>query len=110
MIMDFKELGANLGLEEDEFIELVELFASSAADDINRLQTAYENNDAEQAAEAAHSLKGSAGNLGFAEFSEGAKIVEDNSRKNNLDGVDEILVDLKEKLTQITSQLENSDN
>lgn len=105
--MDFKELGSNLGLDEDEFIELVELFATSAASDLDKLEEAYNNNDTDQAAEAAHSLKGSAGNLGFVELSQLSKEVEDNARKNNLNSPEETLSKLKEMLLEITKQLEN---
>ncbi len=108
--MDFKELGADLGLEEDEFLELVELFLSSAASDIDKLKKAYEDKDVNQAADAAHSLKGSSGNLGFTEFSKTAKEVEDGARKNNIDKLDTTLIELKEKLTHISDCLKNNPN
>ncbi len=108
--MDFKELGANLGLEEEEFLELVELFLSSAASDIDQLQKAYEDKNANQAADSAHSLKGSSGNLGFTSFSEIAKEVEDGARKNNIDKLDTNVIELKKQLTHISDCLNNNPN
>lgn len=104
--MDFKTLGENLGLEEDEFMELVELFATSAAEDIEKLQAAYNQANAAEVAEAAHSLKGSAGNLGFTEFSVLAKKAEDNARNNNLENPTETVSGLKENLSVISRALE----
>ena len=108
--MNFKELGADLGLEEDEFLELVELFISSAASDIGKLKKASEDKNVNQAADAAHSLKGSSGNLGFAEFSKIAQDIEDGARKNNIDRLDTSLIELKEQLTHISDSLKNNPN
>ena len=105
--MDFKTLGENLGLELEEFVELVELFASSAASDIDRLSKAYENSDTKQVSEAAHSLKGSSGNLGFGSFSEIAKKVEEKAKNGNIEGSTETISLLNEKLQEITEQLKN---
>ncbi len=108
--MDLKELGDNLGLEVDEFTELVELFLTSAASDIDRLQKAYTDNNSNLAAEAAHSLKGSAGNLGFSEFSDIAKNIENNARKNILERADETLTALNEHLSIVSDSLQNTTN
>ena len=99
--MDFNVLAANLGLEREEFIELVELFVETAESDIQKIKTSYEQNDPEQLAEAAHSLKGSAGNLGFADLSEKAKLIEDNSRNETLEGIEEITLKIEEMLGQV---------
>ena len=39
--MDFKALGSNLGLDEDEFMELLELFVRTADDDIKKILLFY---------------------------------------------------------------------
>lgn len=103
--MDFKKLGADLGLDEEEFYELVELFVSTAFSDIEQLQTAYHNQDTALASEAAHSLRGAAGNLGFMEFSEVVRQAEENARNNRLDGLNEVIEDLTEKLKELSGKL-----
>ncbi len=105
--MDFKELGANLGLEEDEFIELVELFVETAAIDIKKMQSAFEKKNVQEVVEAAHSLKGSSGNLGFVDFSSIAKIVEENARQNSIDAVDKHTLALERSLEVISNALES---
>jgi histidine phosphotransfer protein HptB len=74
--MNFKELGENLGLDEDEYRELVELFVESGLADYQRLQAAITANDADQIARSAHTIKGAAGNLGLMDVHEVAKKVE----------------------------------
>ncbi len=103
--MDFNALASNLGLERDEYIELVELFIETAESDIQRIRTAHAEKDSDQLAEAAHSLKGSAGNLGFLSLSDKAKIAEDNSQDDNLEGLEELTSDLEEMLEEIKQNI-----
>ena len=74
--MNFKELGENLGLEEDEYRELIELFVESGSADYHKLQDAVSANDTDQMMRSAHTIKGAAGNLGLMEVHEIAKKVE----------------------------------
>ena len=106
--MDFKVLGANLGLEEFEFIELVELFVSTAKQDLQKLTAAYQSRDFEAVAESAHSLKGSSGNLGFMELSALSKNAEDKGRKNDLSGFAEIIDSMSQQIGKIKECLEQS--
>ncbi len=103
--MDFKELGANLGLEKDEFIELVELFITTASGDLNKLEAACEDEDANKASEAAHSLKGSAGNLGFTAISDVAAIAEKSAHENRFGDTGQLINTIKENLDFINSNL-----
>lgn len=74
--MNFKELGENLGLEEDEYRELIELFVESGSADYQKLQAAVSANDIDQIVRSAHTIKGAAGNLGLMDVHEVAKKVE----------------------------------
>ncbi len=84
--MNIKELAEDLGLEEDEYMELIELFIDRGMSDLNELEAAVGAGDPEKAASAAHSIKGAAGNLGLMEFFGTAKKVEDEARSGNLEG------------------------
>ena len=97
--MDLKSIGAELGLEEDEFVEIVEIFIETAAQDITKLREAITAQDFEALTEAAHSLKGSAGNLGFNEIYSLSKKIEENARVFRIDGLSETLVAI-EAITQ----------
>ena len=103
--MNFEELGSNLGLEKDEFIELVELFVTTTSEDINKLQVAFENKDDNSAAIVAHSIKGSSGNLGFIELSDIAKKAEELTCNNKLDEAAATIEILKTKLNEISEYL-----
>jgi len=59
--MNFKELSKNLGLEEEEYIELFELFVETGMEDLNKLWIAIDmSSGRKKAARIAHSLKGAA--------------------------------------------------
>jgi HPt (histidine-containing phosphotransfer) domain-containing protein len=97
----FKELAENLGLEEEEFLELVELFIETSASDIDRLESAIDEENAQEVAETAHSIKGASGNLGFREAQEAAKEIEEKARNERLEGITESVQVLKKKLDLI---------
>lgn len=85
--MDFKELGESLGLEEDEYRELVELFVDSGSAEFSKLKDAVSTNDLEQIRRSAHTIKGAAGNLGLMDVHEEAKKIEasaDNGKTDDL--------------------------
>ncbi len=83
--MDIKAAAAGLGLDEDEFSEIVELFIDTAKSDIDKLKEGFETGDTEMAANAAHSLKGASGTLGFMDISNIAKSAEEDAKNNELD-------------------------
>ena len=92
--MNLKELAGNLGLEEGEYKELIELFIDTGAADFQKIQSALADNDADQVMRSAHTIKGAAGNLGLLEVSATAKIIEeqaDSHRLDNLNGTVETL-------------------
>ena len=99
--MDLKAFGERLGLEEDEFLEIVEIFIDTADEDIQKLEAGNITKNCEAVSEAAHSLKGSAGNLGFEELSEISAQVEAGARNNNIEGLSERLPVFVEKLNEI---------
>lgn len=99
--MNFKELAKNLGLEEEEYLELIELFIETGMSDLDKLQSAIEEGNPEKAANAAHSIKGAASNLGLMEVYEVAKKIEKQTRNDRLEGIAESAQALKEKLNEI---------
>ncbi len=85
--MNFQELAENLGLEVDEYRELIELFVDTGAADFQTIQDALAGGSSEQVMRAAHTIKGAAGNLGLMDVSEIAKSIEDCAIKNQLDSI-----------------------
>ena len=99
--MNIKELAENLGLEEDEYLELIELFIDTGIVDIEKLRSAIEEGDAEEAAQAAHSLKGASGSLGLMEIYNVALKSEEEARNNSLDVLAESVQILKGQLNSL---------
>ena len=99
--MDFKKFAETLGLEENEFTELAELFLDTCVGDLERLDAAVTNDQAKEVARAAHSIKGAAGNLGFMELSDIAKTIEANAQEGNLDNTRENIAAFREKLGEL---------
>ena len=78
-------MSRKLGLEENEYLELVELFFETSKADLKNLRSAINKKDMEMIAEIAHSLKGAAMNLGLDEFIELAKTIEKTARDGALE-------------------------
>ena len=99
--MNFTELGEKLGLDEDEFFEIVDLYLNTSAADFAKLRDAIDQNDAEKVTAVAHSLKGSSGNLGFMEAYDAAKEIEEWGRRGSLEGIQQSVQLLNAKLSEI---------
>ena len=96
--MNFKNTSSKLGLEEDEYLELVELFVETSKTDLKNLRSAINNKDMEMIARIAHSLKGAAMNLGLDDFIELAKTIEKTSRDGELEETAKTAEIFQEKL------------
>ncbi len=103
--MNFSELAENIGLEEDEFVELVELFVETSTSHLERLQSAIDKGNTQQAVEAAHYVKGAAGNLGFTGIYDLSKAIEEKARQNIFEGASEALKTIRDRYDQIVEVL-----
>ena len=93
--MNIKELSENLGLEEDEYMEMLDLFLTSGGAELSRVEQALKEANALLVHEAAHSLKGSAGSLSIDNIFELARDIDDKSRQGILTGLDELAQKLR---------------
>ena len=96
--MNFEKLAGKLGLAQEEYLELIELFVETGFSGLAQLQSAIEGGDGEGAGNAAHSVKGAAGNLGLIEISEIAKEIEKKARNASFEGTEKYAQALKEKI------------
>jgi histidine phosphotransfer protein HptB len=85
--MNCKELGHKIGLDEDEYLELVMLFLDTGRADYDRLKTAFEAGDPQQVARSAHTISGAAGNMGIMNVHEVAKRIELAAVEDQLNSV-----------------------
>jgi histidine phosphotransfer protein HptB len=107
--MNIKELSENLGLEEDEYIEMLDLFFASGGTDIARIEQALKESSAKRVHEAAHSLKGSAGSLCLDSIFELARIIDDKARRGSLDGLDELSQELRREYDRLVTAVQRPD-
>ena len=101
--MNIKKLAEKLGLEEDEYLELIELFIETGGADFQKIESSLANNDADQVMRSAHTIKGAAGNLGLMEMSELAKLIEENAGNDTLEGLDKAVSTLRTHFESITA-------
>ncbi|HDG98015.1 MAG TPA: Hpt domain-containing protein [Desulfobacterales bacterium] len=101
--MNLEELSSNLGLEKEDYLELLELLVSTGTQDINTLKEAVAANDADRAAKAAHSLKGATANLGLMDLSELARQAEMQAKQGTLQGIEEKIEALQAKLNEVAT-------
>ena len=101
--MDFKALGARLGLDEQDFMELVELFVTTTIADIEKIKTSLAEASPADAAAASHSIKGAAGNLGFEAIADLALDMEMGAKSGSLDSFESWVADLESQVLALTS-------
>ncbi len=106
--MNIRDLSGRLGLDEDDFMILLELLVSTAKSDIEKLADSVQNNEMEEAANLAHSLKGSAGNLGFMDFAAVAESIEKKSKQADREDLMQHLQDLHSEFDHIKTLLKGS--
>jgi len=99
--MNFKELAENLGLDEDEYLELVELLIETSRTDLEGIEAAIRGENSNEAANALHSIKGAAGNLGFMEIYDLARQGEQMAKEGMLDQLADTIQRLKSKVDSL---------
>lgn len=109
--MDVKQVASRLGLEEDDIYDVLELFIQTAPSDLMKMTTGYDIQDTVQIGEAAHSLKGSTGTLGFTDISNNAQRIMKQSREKQFEGltqtVPHFLNQMKDLLLELKEDLRN---
>ncbi len=76
---------------EDEFQSLVDTFLSDAAMRLTDLRAAYNTQNTDSLRRAAHSFKGSSGNVGALRLAELCLQIEQTARSESLEGLDAII-------------------
>ena len=104
-IMKLEELAENLEMEEDEFVEMTDLFVKTCLSDLMKLQSAIEKREVLHVAKHAHSIKGAAVNLGFMEIFDDAKRMEMEARDDRLNDAPEMVQKIKEEIDRIVEAL-----
>ena len=85
--MNFKVQAEKMGLDEEEYVEIVNLFIKTAADNLCQMRSAVETGDASKIHQETHSLKGAALNIGFGEICEIVERMALRVRENSWHGL-----------------------
>lgn len=101
--MKLTALATALGIEAKECHELLELFLETGQLEIDRLTAAFADGDTRQMARIAHTIIGSAGNLGLMEISTSARKIELACITGRLDAVGDELADIQALFNKIAS-------
>lgn len=107
--MDFDALASRLGIDRADFIELAELFVTTTQSDMDKIRRAMTAGNPADAAAAAHSIKGAAGNLGFEDMAELAKKMEFQGKDGRLDGFETDMDEMEKMLQSLKGSIPESE-
>lgn len=99
--MNFVELGAQLGLEEEEYMELIGIFIESVSDALAVIREGLAAADAEQVMRSAHTIKGAAGNLRLMAMYETAGSIEQSAIEQHLAGLPQVVAVLESQFEAV---------
>ena len=105
--MNFKDLASNLGLDEEDFNELIEIFMATSLTDLGKINSGLKENDAVQVTQAAHSIKGASANLGFQEIASLSKDIEMTAKTGSLNGLEKKVKSIVKELQKIETAIES---
>ena len=106
--MDIAKMAENLGLDAEDFSEIIEIYIESTSSDMQELQQALDKGDAEGVHTKAHSIKGASGNLGFSEMFQLATKIDDRARRDSLQELEPLFLDFKNKYKNLVTELKKS--
>nr|WP_319490600.1 Hpt domain-containing protein [uncultured Desulfobacter sp.] len=103
--MDFRNIESFLNVDRNEARKLGRLLADTLTSDLEKIRRGLKDSDAQSIRFVAHSLKGASGNLGFEKLSQLAADIEMRCRAGQLDGLQDLLLDMQHLLEQLEDSL-----
>ena len=101
--MDFEKPAERLGLNVEEYMELIELFIETGSKDLAELENAAEEKNIKAVIERSHSIKGASGNLGLVEVYEVSKEIENMAINNSIDSIEDRILQIKQLMENIVT-------
>ena len=86
--------------------DLVDLLIEKTTDDIAQMAESIRRGDCEALCTTAHSVKGTAANIGAGRLSDAARRMEEAGKNGDLPGAEEVLVLLKSEMSSLAEQIE----
>ncbi len=91
---------------EDEFSVLIETYVKDSVMRVDSLYQALEAGDTDELRKAAHSFKGSCGNIGAQRLAEMCSQVEEAGRKGALENVSELVEHIAQEFEEVKKLME----
>ncbi len=104
--MNIDELAESIGIDNELYLELVGDFLERGMVDLEEIDAAIEAGNADDAATAAHSVKGAAGSLNIMECVEIARKVENLALEGRMNELGEPVRMLKSKIQALSALVE----
>lgn len=101
--MDFKDLASKLGIDEEDFMELVELFVTTSLEDIEKIKKSISEKSCPDVSAASHSIKGAAANMGFEAIAKLSADMEMQAKQGSLDNFGSYVSDLEQMVTALNN-------
>jgi len=101
----FEKAADKVGLDLEDYMEILGEFITSALDDTSKLQEAIVAKNFGSIAKAAHSLKGAAGNMSLHNIQEWATKVEDIGKQNRIDGMEDLILNIEQSIQDIKTAI-----
>ena len=98
-------LSAAIGVDEEDYAELLVLFIDTSGVELKEMKAAFKNGDFTKAAKAAHSIKGAALNLGLMELSALSEAVETVLKEGPASALGALAARLDSELDNLTGLL-----
>lgn len=106
-LINFKHLDMLKEVIRDDLKEILEVFIATAPNELTAIQQTLNSQDAEGLRLHAHTLKGSAANVGATYLSQLAKNIEEAAKSGNLPSAGEEVNELKDALNKVLSALQD---
>ena len=104
--VDYKGAIKRLGGDHSLFLEFINIFDEDAPELVREIETAFEQNDAENLKRHAHALKGLAMNFGAKDFVNCVADIERAGMENDIAGAASLVTDLPNGYRQLHDELD----
>lgn len=109
-LIDYEHLDMLKDAIGDDLNEILNVFIENTPKGLGLIQQAFDAGDADSLRLHAHTLKGSAANVGATLLAEQAKVVEMAAKEHQLEGLSDPIQSIEKTVSEVIKQLNNYKN
>jgi HPt (histidine-containing phosphotransfer) domain-containing protein len=106
--MDLEELATILGVEIEDYLELLVFFHESSFVELAKMEKAFSKGSAGDVLKVAHSIKASALNLEMKRISDICEEIEMQVRDSDMEGLGPFILTLREELENLADMMKRT--